>query len=59
MLNIRCMSKKLGEVLVLDQVSLQIPDGSIFGLVGPNGAGKSTHPGRSDERGCRCRHLEQ
>ena len=42
MLNIRCMSKKLGEVLVLDQVSLQIPDGSIFGLVGPNGAGKST-----------------
>ena len=27
---------------MLDQVNLQIQDGSIFGLVGPNGAGKST-----------------
>ena len=42
MLNIRCMSKKLGNLQVLDQVNLQIPDGMIFGLVGPNGAGKST-----------------
>ena len=42
MLNIRCVSKKLGNKKVLDQVNLQIQDGSIFGLVGPNGAGKST-----------------
>ena len=42
MLNIRCVSKKLGSKKVLDQVNLQIQDGSIFGLVGPNGAGKST-----------------
>lgn len=42
MLNIRCVSKKLGNKKVFDQVNLQIQDGSIFGLVGPNGAGKST-----------------
>ena len=42
MLNIRFDSKKLGNKKVLDQVNLQIQDGSIFGLVGPNGAGKST-----------------
>ena len=42
MLNIRCVSKKLGNKKVLDQVNLQIQDGSILGLVGPNGAGKST-----------------
>lgn len=42
MLNIRCMSKRLGNLQVLDQVNLEIADGTIFGLVGPNGAGKST-----------------
>ncbi len=42
MLNIRCMSKKMGDLLVLDQVNLEIEEGTIFGLVGPNGAGKST-----------------
>ena len=42
MLNIRCVSKKLGDVQVLDQVNLELKEGSIFGMVGPNGAGKST-----------------
>ena len=42
MLKIRCVSKKLGDVQVLDQVNLELKEGSIFGMVGPNGAGKST-----------------
>lgn len=36
------ISKKYGKALVLDNVSLEIPKGSIFGLVGRNGAGKTT-----------------
>jgi len=31
-----------GDHLVLDGVRLEIPEGSLIGLVGPNGAGKST-----------------
>ncbi|MCJ2531116.1 MAG: ATP-binding cassette domain-containing protein, partial [Candidatus Thermoplasmatota archaeon] len=28
--------------MVLDHVSLKIPEGSMFGLLGPGGAGKTT-----------------
>ena len=41
---LRCegVSKSFGEKVALDGVSLDIPEGKIFGLLGPNGAGKTT-----------------
>ena len=41
---IECKSvcKNFGEKVALDHVSLEIPEGRIFGLLGPNGAGKTT-----------------
>lgn len=36
------LSKRFGDFLALDQLSLTVARGRIFGLLGPNGAGKST-----------------
>lgn len=36
------VSKRYTEHVALDQVSLRIPEKTIFGLLGPNGAGKTT-----------------
>jgi len=36
------LSKQYGRLLALSQLNLEVPYGSIHGLVGPNGAGKST-----------------
>lgn len=36
------ISKQFGDFTALNNVSLEIPKGSIFGLLGPNGAGKTT-----------------
>src|SRR5690349_4736758 len=36
------ITKKYASHVALDEVSLQIPTGKIFGMLGPNGAGKTT-----------------
>ena len=41
-LEINAVSKRYGNKVAVDAVSLQIPQGSIFGLLGPNGAGKTS-----------------
>ena len=41
---IKCLNitKKFGDYTALNSVSIDIPQGKIFGLLGPNGAGKTT-----------------
>ena len=42
MIKIESATKYFGDVCSLNQITLRIPDGSIFGLIGSNGSGKST-----------------
>ncbi|HZA41745.1 MAG TPA: ABC transporter ATP-binding protein [Actinomycetota bacterium] len=36
------LTKRYGRVTAVEEVSLKVPPGQIFGLLGPNGAGKTT-----------------
>lgn len=38
----REVCKNFGEKVALDHVSIEVPEGRIYGLLGPNGAGKTT-----------------
>lgn len=42
LLEVQQATKRFGTFTALDNVSIQVPKGSIFGLLGPNGAGKTT-----------------
>lgn len=39
---IKNATKTFGEVKAVDRVSLNVPQGSIYGFIGPNGSGKTT-----------------
>jgi ABC-2 type transport system ATP-binding protein len=41
-LQIHNLSKSFGKIKALDNVSFDVPIGSVFGLLGPNGSGKTT-----------------
>ncbi|PYO86987.1 MAG: ABC transporter ATP-binding protein [Gemmatimonadetes bacterium] len=41
-INVEGLSRTFGSVRALEQVSLAVPSGIVFGLLGPNGAGKTT-----------------
>jgi iron complex transport system ATP-binding protein len=42
MIEARAVSKRYGDTLVVDHVSLRLPAGGVTAIIGPNGAGKSS-----------------
>ena len=42
MLELKNVTKKFGTFTALDDLTMTVPQGAVYGLVGPNGAGKST-----------------
>ena len=42
MLELKNVTKKFGDFTALDDLTMTVPQGAVYGLVGPNGAGKST-----------------
>ena len=42
MIELKNVTKSFGKFKALDDLTMSVPKGSVYGLVGPNGAGKST-----------------
>ena len=42
MIKVKDLYKVIDDEVVLDQLNMQVEEGSIYGLIGPNGAGKTT-----------------
>ena len=42
MIHAEHLTKRFGPVRALNDLTLTVPTGAVYGLVGPNGAGKST-----------------
>ena len=41
----KVLTKRYGDILAVDGLSLEVPRGHVFGLLGPNGSGKTTTMG--------------
>ncbi|MHA2603163.1 MAG: ATP-binding cassette domain-containing protein, partial [Candidatus Thorarchaeota archaeon SMTZ1-83] len=41
-IKIESLTKRFGDIMAVDDLSLEIGWGELFGLLGPNGAGKTT-----------------
>lgn len=42
MIEVKHLSKKIGQKIILDDVNINVRNGSIYGIIGVNGAGKTT-----------------
>ena len=42
MIDTENLTKKFGDLTAVDNLTLHVDDGEVFGFLGPNGAGKTT-----------------
>jgi ABC-type uncharacterized transport system, ATPase component len=42
LITVNNVSKSFGDFKALNNISIEVPKGSVFGILGPNGAGKTT-----------------